>query len=177
MNRVLRLITGEVRGILSAVYVLAAFALLSSLLALFRDRLLAGYFGAGAELDLYYAAFRIPDFLFVALGALVSVYVLIPELARRDAEAQKSYINTVFLGFSVLAVCAGAVAALVAPQILSYLFPQFAASWRQRTAVSSRSRFRASGTRPIHEPGDIHRPYGIGGNARGRFNISVHVRL
>src|SRR3989338_3513694 len=136
MNRVLRLITGEVRGILSAVYVLAAFALLSSLLALFRDRLLAGYFGAGAELDLYYAAFRIPDFLFVALGALVSVYVLIPELARRDAEAQKSYIDTVFLGFSVLAVCAGAVAALVAPQILSYLFPQFAEAGFLPTLVS-----------------------------------------
>ena len=136
MNRVLRLITGEVRGILSAVYVLAAFALLSSLLALFRDRLLAGYFGAGAELDLYYAAFRIPDFLFVALGALVSVYVLIPELARRDTEAQKSYIDTVFLGFSVLAVCAGSVAAFTAPQILSYLFPQFVEAGFLPTLVS-----------------------------------------
>src|SRR3989338_11507860 len=124
MNRVLRLITGEVRGIHSAVYVLAAFALLSSLLALLRDRLLAGAFGAGTELDIYYAAFRIPDFLFVALGALVSVYILIPELARRGMNAQKDYIDTIFLSFSILAICAGSVAALVAPQILSYLFPQ-----------------------------------------------------
>src|SRR3990167_11063649 len=105
----LKFLSSEVRGLQSAVYVLATFAFLSSLLALLRDRLLAASFGAGAELDLYYAAFRIPDFLFVALGALVSVYVLIPELARRDAEAQKSYIDTVFLGFSVLAVVAGTV--------------------------------------------------------------------
>ncbi|MDO8561500.1 MAG: lipid II flippase MurJ [bacterium] len=126
MNRVLRLITGEVRGIHSAVYVLAVFALLSSLLALLRDRLLAGQFGAGVQLDLYYAAFRIPDFVFVALGALVSVYVLIPELARRDHQGQQEYIDTVFLGFSILAVCVGAVAAFFSPWLLSYLFPQFA---------------------------------------------------
>src|SRR3989344_625461 len=125
MNRVLRLLSFEVRGVQSAVYVLAVFALLSSLLALFRDRLLAGAFGAGTDLYLYYAAFRIPDFLFVALGALVSDYVIIPELARRDAERQKDYIDTVFLGFSILAVCAGTIAAVIAPRLLAYLFPQF----------------------------------------------------
>ncbi|MEK7132686.1 MAG: lipid II flippase MurJ [Patescibacteria group bacterium] len=125
MRRALQFLSGEVRGINSAVYVLAVFALLSSLLALLRDRLLANAFGAGAELDLYYAAFRIPDFLFVALGALVSVYVLIPELARRDSAGQKNYIDTVFLGFSILAVCAGGIAAFFSPLILKYLFPQF----------------------------------------------------
>src|SRR3989338_10198972 len=125
MKRALQFLSKEVLGIHSAVYVLAAFALLSSLLALFRDRLLAYTFGAGAELDLYYAAFRIPDFLFVALGALVSVYVIIPELARRDSSGQKDYIDTVSLGFSILAVCAGTIAAVIAPKLLAYLFPQF----------------------------------------------------
>ncbi len=135
-GRVLRLLSFEVRGVLSAVYVLALFALFSSLLALVRDRLLAGSFGAGTELDLYYAAFRIPDFLFVALGALVSVYVLIPELARRGSDAQKNYIGAILLGFSILAVCAGSVAALAAPQILSYLFPQFVEAGFLPTLVS-----------------------------------------
>lgn len=125
MKRALQFLSTEVLGIHSAVYVLAVFALLSSLLALFRDRLLAYTFGAGAELDLYYAAFRIPDFLFVALGALVSVYVIIPELARRDSEGQKNYIDTVFFGFSVLAVFAGTVTAIFSPQLLAHLFPQF----------------------------------------------------
>src|SRR3990167_9339130 len=114
----LRFISSEVRGLHAAVYVLAVCAMLSSLLALLRDRLLAGAFGAGTELDLYYAAFRIPDLIFVCLGALVSVYVLIPELARRDTHAQKEYIDTVVLGFSALAVCAGSVAALFAPRLL-----------------------------------------------------------
>lgn len=136
MNRVLKLLSSEVRGIHSAVYVLAAFALLSSLLALLRDRLLAHAFGAGVELDLYYAAFRIPDFVFVALGALVSVYVLIPELARRDTEAQKDYLDTVFVGFSILAICVGSVAALIAPQLLAYLFPRFVDAGFLPTLVS-----------------------------------------
>lgn len=125
IRRALDFLGAEVRGIHSAVYVLAVFALLSSLLALLRDRLLANAFGAGVELDIYYAAFRIPDFLFVALGALVSVYVLIPELARRGQAGQKNYIDTVFLGFSILAVCAGGIAAFFSPSILKSLFPHF----------------------------------------------------
>src|SRR3989344_4839752 len=120
-----RVLSSEVRGLQSAVYILASFAFLSSLLALFRDRLLASHFGAGVELDLYYAAFRIPDFLFVALGALVSVYMLIPELTRRDSSSQKSYIDTVLIGFSFIAVAIGLFAVVLAPKILSVLFPKF----------------------------------------------------
>ncbi|MDO8552594.1 MAG: lipid II flippase MurJ [bacterium] len=136
MRRALQFFSGEVHGIHSAVYVLAVFALLSSLLALLRDRLLAHSFGAGVELDIYYAAFRIPDFLFVALGALVSVYVIIPELAHRDDESQKNYIDTIFLGFSILAVFAGGIAAFFSPAILTALFPHFVEAGHLPTLTS-----------------------------------------
>ncbi|MEK7106565.1 MAG: lipid II flippase MurJ [Patescibacteria group bacterium] len=134
-GQAMRLLDFEVRGINSAVYILAICALASSLLALLRDRLLAHAFGAGAELDLYYAAFRIPDFLFVALGALVSVYVLIPELSRRDNAERKNYIDTIFFGFSALAVLAGIVAAIASPAILSHLFPRFVEAGNLPTLV------------------------------------------
>src|SRR3989344_4771723 len=78
MQSAFRFLSVEVRGLQKVVYVLAAFALLSSILALVRDRLLAAAFGASTTLDLYYAAFRIPDLIFVGIGALVSVYTLIP---------------------------------------------------------------------------------------------------
>ena len=94
MFRLFRYLSAEVRGLQAAAYVLASAALLSSLLALARDRLLAHTFGAGTTLDLYYAAFRIPDLIFVATGALVSVYILIPELARRSEYDQKKYLDT-----------------------------------------------------------------------------------
>ena len=128
MNRALRFLSFEVRGLHVAVYILAFSALLSSLLALLRDRLLAHAFGASAALDVYYAAFRIPDLIFVATGALVSVYILIPELARRAPEAQRKYIDTVLLGFSALAVFVSITAAFAAPFFLNILFPQLNSS-------------------------------------------------
>ena len=62
---VLNMVYKEVRGLHQAAYVLAFFAFGSQILALVRDRMLAHTFGAGYELDIYYAAFRIPDLLFV----------------------------------------------------------------------------------------------------------------
>src|SRR3989344_5503112 len=123
-----RFLTSEARTLERAVSILAASALLSSLLALLRDRLFAHTFGAGLELDIYYAAFRIPDFLFVAVGALVSAYILIPELARRDREGERDYIDTVVAGFSILGVSASLFAVLFTPRILNALFPQFIGS-------------------------------------------------
>ncbi len=124
-KRGLRLIALEVTGLQRAVYVLALFALLSSVLGLLRDRLLAHIFGASTTLDLYYAAFRIPDFLFVGVGALVSVYILIPELARRNANEGQGYIDTMLAGFSLLSVFLCIAAAIFAPVILALLFPKF----------------------------------------------------
>ena len=124
MQRALRFLSYEARTLERAVLILAAAAFLSSLLALLRDRLFAHTFGAGVELDIYYAAFRIPDFLFVAVGALVSVYILIPELTRRGEEEQKRYIDTIVVGFSLLAIVSSLLAALFAPAILEALFPR-----------------------------------------------------
>ena len=128
MREALRFLASPVRGLQAAVYVLAASALLSSVLALLRDRLFAHTFGAGVELDLYYAAFRIPDLIFVGTGALVSVYILIPQLARRAPDQQKGYIDTIVIGFSVLAVAASGITALITPYLLGILFPKIAAA-------------------------------------------------
>lgn len=122
-GQALRLLSFEVQGIQAAAYVLAACALLSSLLALVRDRMLAQTFGASTTLDIYYAGFRLPDLIFVATGALVSVYMLIPELAKRSEAEQKDYIDTIIVGFSVFAVAVSAAAAVIAPYLLAYLYP------------------------------------------------------
>lgn len=67
-----------------AAYLLAAFALGSQMLALVRDHLLAKQFGASHTLDLYYAAFRVPDFLFATVASLLSLYALLPVLTRLE---------------------------------------------------------------------------------------------
>jgi putative peptidoglycan lipid II flippase len=124
-GRALKYLSSEVRGLHAAAYVLAACALLSSLLAMVRDRMLAQTFGASTTLDIYYAGFRIPDLIFVATGALVSVYMLIPELSRRTESEQKSYIDTIIVGFSLFAVTVSGIVAILAPFILSIMFPEY----------------------------------------------------
>lgn len=116
----------EVRNLHQAAYVLAIFAFGSQLLALVRDRLLAHEFGAGIELDVYYAAFRIPDLLYVVFASMLSVYVLIPFVADRmdgkqnhEARAVLSQVYTVFLvGYIIVA----GIVWLTAPFLVSLLF-------------------------------------------------------
>jgi len=108
----------------TAAYLIAGFTLVAQLLAIIRDRLLAHTFGAGVELDVYYAAFRIPDFLYVAIASLVSITVLIPFLAERlrpeDNENAKRFVRGAFTFFSLI-IGAGSVVAFFAMPALSHL--------------------------------------------------------
>lgn len=129
VKRVFNFVYQEVRGLHQAAYILALFAFGSQILAIVRDRLLAHTFGAGSELDLYYAAFRIPDLLFVLFASVLSVYVLLPFVNRYTEEANKangvmvlSQIFTLFL--YVYALVAGALA-WFAPWYVPNFFPGF----------------------------------------------------
>jgi len=55
----------EAKTISSASLILAFSYVVSALFGLIRERLLAGIFGAGNEIDIYYTAFTIPDFRFI----------------------------------------------------------------------------------------------------------------
>ncbi len=119
----------EVRGLHQAAYILALFAVGSQLLAIVRDRLLAHTFGAGVELDLYYAAFRVPDLLFVLFASVLSIYILLP-FVNRYAETDSptagvSVLSQVFTLFLVLYTVMAAVLALAAPWYAPLLFPGF----------------------------------------------------
>lgn len=135
VGRMLTVVFKEVRGLHQAAYILALFAIASQCLAIVRDRLFAHVFGAGPELDLYYAAFRIPDFLYVLFASVLSIYVLLPFVNRATNEegaaagaAILSQVFTIFLvSFSVVA----AVLAALAPWYVPGLFPGFAGSYSQ----------------------------------------------
>ena len=121
--------THEVRGLHEAAYLLAAFALSSQLLGLIRDRLLAGTFGAGETLDVYYAAFRIPDVLFATVASLLSLYALLPILSRLEEENQGFAIaflrRSLLLFFGGMAVVSG-IAFLLAPVLIPFVAPGIA---------------------------------------------------
>src|SRR3989344_2577374 len=62
----------EISGVHKAALILALSGLATKILALVRDRMLAQVFGAGETLDVYFAAFRIPDFLYNTLFLLLT---------------------------------------------------------------------------------------------------------
>jgi putative peptidoglycan lipid II flippase len=112
VSRFFKLLNKQSHGINEAALLLGLFTFVSQLLGLVRDRLLATYLGAGAHLDVYYAAFKIPDFLYVSVATLAAITVLLPYLTqkygdgdavgRNSAQQFLNQIFTVLLGFLVL---------------------------------------------------------------------------
>ena len=128
VKRTLRAITSKISGLHQAAFWLAGFSIFSQVLAFLRDRLLAHYFGAGIALDIYYTAFRIPDFIFVTLGSLVSISVLVPMFSKKsvlEGSETKSYIDSIFTSFSFLIIASCGIAFFLMPQMAHFLFRGF----------------------------------------------------
>lgn len=127
--RVLSLLYKEVKGLHQAAYVLALFTLASQILAIVRDRTLAHQFGAGYELDLYYAAFRIPDLLFVLFASVLSVYVLLPFIVgASNSKVGRELLSQVFTLFLIVYSTLAGLLFVLAPLCVPFLFPGFDAS-------------------------------------------------
>lgn len=125
VRKFLEFFARDVAGMHQAAYILAASALLSQILGLVRDRLLASTFGAGFELDTYYAAFRLQEVVFTGVVSLVSLSALLPVLAERldkDKAAAERLLNTVFSALIVGVVMVSIVLWLWAPIILPHVF-------------------------------------------------------
>ncbi|MBU6214743.1 hypothetical protein KGM48_02780 [Patescibacteria group bacterium] len=122
------LVMRPIRSLHQAAYLLAALTLASQVLALLRDRIFAHTFGAGQVLDLYYAAFRVPDLVFALVSSLVSAYVLIPRITGMDRDATRRLLSesaTFLFGVGGV-ICI--VLSIWMPQFLALLYPSFIAS-------------------------------------------------
>ncbi|MCX6787491.1 MAG: hypothetical protein NTY93_03155 [Candidatus Kaiserbacteria bacterium] len=128
VQRIFARIIAPIRGLHQAAYLLAALTLASQALALLRDRTFAHSFGAGQVLDLYYAAFRVPDLVFALVASLVSAYVIIPRITGLDREATRRLLSesaTFLFGVGGL-ICV--ILGIFMPQFLALLYPNFSAS-------------------------------------------------
>ena len=112
-----------------AALIIALSGIASRLLGLLRDRLLASRFGAGDTLDAYYAAFRIPDFLYslLILGALSSAFIpVFTELieSNRKSAAWK-LASTAMQWFAIVIGSCSLVVFLFSHRIMPLLAPGF----------------------------------------------------
>jgi putative peptidoglycan lipid II flippase len=117
-------------NILSAAFVIMVTVFFSRILGLIRDRLLAGQFFGGNEwqLDVYNAAFRLPDMVFqlLVLGALSAAFIpVFSEYLKKDRDeaslVASSIINIVLTFFLVL----GLVIFIFAPDLCRLIAPSF----------------------------------------------------
>ena len=128
VRRIFNFIHKEINGLHEAAYLLGIFALLSQALALARDRLFAHFFGAGAILDTYYTAFKIPDIIFVSTASMVSIYILIPFLTEKSSvskNAERDFISAIFSAFFLIIVFVSAITFVLTPQFVKIFFPGF----------------------------------------------------
>ncbi len=136
----------------AAALILGIATLASRFVGIIRDRLLSGTFGAGPELDAYYAAFRTPDLIYnlFVLGAITAGFIPIftATLAKEGVETDDgigergndlaSALMTVLgVGLTVLA----AVGIAIAPYAVALLTPGFAGPQRELTVALTRIMF------------------------------------
>ncbi|MCX6751687.1 MAG: murein biosynthesis integral membrane protein MurJ [Candidatus Nomurabacteria bacterium] len=143
MQRILRIFSKEYGNINQAALLLGCFTFLSQVLALFRDRFIAHFIGPSAGLDAYYAAFRVPDLIFISIASLASITVLIPFIVEKmngekvTDEARK-VLNDVFTVFFITMVVVSFVAFLIMPYLASFIAPGFTPIMQAKVVLFSR---------------------------------------
>jgi len=130
-----KILNGESKTITGAALLLGAASLASRFLGVLRDRVLAGEFGAGNILDVYYAAFRIPDLVFnlLILGALSAGFIPIFTAAISAAKEKGEHPNAAWeIANSVMNIMGVALALLcglfilLSPFVVPLITPGFA---------------------------------------------------
>src|SRR5680860_870227 len=140
-----KLLNGKINSITSAAMILGIASLASKFLGLYRDRILAGSFGLGGELDIYFASFRIPDLIFniVVLGAISAGFIPVfsklisqkkEEEAFKTANAVLNLVMTALLFLCLLGI-------IFAPIIVSLLTPGFSVEKKDLTVELTRIMF------------------------------------
>lgn len=103
----------ESKTMVGAAFLVGVLSFGSRFIGLIRDRILAGTFGAGNTLDIYYAAFKFPDLLFqlVVVGALSASFIplFLKQGKHGGAPTKKAwdFTNSVlhFLGMCLIFFC------------------------------------------------------------------------
>ena len=116
---------------------IGAASIISRLLGIYRDRLFSSTFGAGMELDAYFAAFRIPDTIFnlIVVGALSSAFIPIftdylVKKNKKEAYVLTNNLLNILLGAIVVI---SAIIFLIAPWLMPLIGPGMDEATRQLT--------------------------------------------
>lgn len=123
-----RFFYSQTKTITLAAGILAMSYLISAILGLIRDGLLISKFGASSELDVYFAAFRIPDFVYQILilgGLIVAFLPLFSEYFSRQKNEAWEMTNYVLNGFLFFLISISLILFIFTPWLIKLIFPGF----------------------------------------------------
>jgi putative peptidoglycan lipid II flippase len=143
MERILKIFSKEFNNINQAALVLGGFAFLSQILGLFRDRSIAHFIGPSPILDAYYAAFRIPDLIFISIASLASITVLIPFIVKKMSgdsvtEDARKYLNDIFSVFLTTIFFVALLIFFLMPFLVHIIAPGFSDEMKIKVVELSR---------------------------------------
>lgn len=143
MEKILRIFTKESGSLNQAALLLGSLTLVSQILALFRDRSIAHFIGPSASLDSYYAAFRVPDLIFICIASLASITVIIPFIVEKMdgdkvTEEARKYLNDIFTVFFSLMVLVAFFAFFLMPSLIFFIAPGFTPAHQAEVVMLSR---------------------------------------
>ena len=140
----IRFLNQRSQRISSAALIVAFFSLISRLFGLWRDRLLAGQFGASRTLDIYFAAFKVPDLVYnlLIVGAISSAFIPIfyERLTKDKNEAWQFAANVLNVLIFALIIFS-AVLMIFAPQLINLVAPGFDSASKELAIKISRILF------------------------------------
>ena len=112
-------------------------AFLSRVLGLFRDNLLATLLDK-TKTDIYFAAFRIPDFIYgilIAGGIAATFLPLFADSFKKNRKEAENFLNSVLTIFLMIMIVVCAILAVFTPQLIDLITPGFSQA-EKATAVS-----------------------------------------
>src|SRR3989344_8082846 len=139
-----KLLNTQTKSISWASLILMGSYLTSAFLGIFRDRLLAGQFGAGHELDVYYTAFTLPDLIALILifGAIsASIIPIFSSYWVKSKEDAWQYISTFLNVFFSVLIGISIILIIFAPILISFIAPGFSEEKKELTVMLMRIMF------------------------------------
>ena len=132
-------------SVVSAAFLITLMGLVSRMMGLVRDRLLAAQFGAGDTLDVYYAAFRIPDLIYnlLILGALSAAFIPVFTGLASSGKSEKAWdlANGIMNLALILIIAMSFILCIFSPQLMKLITPGFSPEKAEKAVEFTRIMF------------------------------------
>ena len=138
-----KILNSRTKTVTFGAILLAFFGFLSRILGLFRDNLLANLLEK-QQADIYFAAFRIPDFvygIFITGGIVAAFLPVFANFYKKDKKEAQILTNNVLSAFLIILLFVCSVLIILTPSLVNLIVPGFGIEQKKLVCVLTRIMF------------------------------------